>query len=45
MKDKTFVCYIGHFDDEIALDLLNGNAKKDTLAVRGFIKKKWLKNS
>jgi len=31
MKDKTIVCNIGHFDNEIDVAWLNKNAKKDTI--------------
>ncbi len=31
MKDKTIVCNIGHFDNEIDVSWLNTNAKKDTV--------------
>ena len=31
MKDKTIVCNIGHFDNEIDVAWLNENAKKDTV--------------
>jgi len=31
MKDKTIVCNIGHFDNEIDVAWLNKNAKKDTV--------------
>lgn len=31
MKDKTIVCNIGHFDNEIDVTWLNTNAKKDTI--------------
>ena len=31
MKDKTIVCNIGHFDNEIDVAWLNKNAEKDTI--------------
>lgn len=31
MKDKAIVCNIGHFDNEIDVNWLNTNAKKDTI--------------
>lgn len=31
MKDKAIVCNIGHFDNEIAVNWLNENAKKDEI--------------
>ncbi len=31
MKDKTIVCNIGHFDNEIDVAWLNANAEKDTI--------------
>jgi len=31
MKDKTIVCNIGHFDNEIDVAWLNKNARKDTI--------------
>ncbi len=31
MKDKTIVCNIGHFDNEIDVAWLNKNSKKDTI--------------
>jgi adenosylhomocysteinase len=31
MKDKAIVCNIGHFDNEIDVNWLNENAKKDTV--------------
>jgi adenosylhomocysteinase len=31
MKDKTIVCNIGHFDNEIDVAWLNKNGKKDTV--------------
>ncbi|MGI9541797.1 MAG: adenosylhomocysteinase [Cyclobacteriaceae bacterium] len=31
MKDKAIVCNIGHFDNEIDVAWLNGNAEKDTI--------------
>src|SRR5690606_16107880 len=31
MKDKTIVCNIGHFDNEIDVAWLNKNAAKDTI--------------
>ncbi len=31
MKDKTIVCNIGHFDNEIQVSWLNENAEKDEI--------------